>query len=126
MLLRKNSIVRVKNILGDDVYGLWHVKKIVLEKGGQRYTIIPNKETFKTKDDAEHYADLRTRRFVERKLGQTKNNPVRWKVMKYLIAATFVSLITTLGVRWFGDLKHSRPQRSRQTETHRSSVLSSA
>ena len=102
-------MVRVKNILGDDVYGLWHVKKIILQKGRQRYILIPNKETFRTKDDAQHYAQLRTRRFVERKLGQTNNNPVQWRVMKYLIAATVVSLMTTVAVRWFGDLKPSHP-----------------
>jgi hypothetical protein len=109
MLLRKKPVVRVKNILGDDVYGLWHVKKIVLQNNGRRYIIIPNKETFSTKDDAEHYAHLNTRRFVERKLGQTNHNPVRWRAIKYLFAATIASLMTIVAIRWFGDLKHSHP-----------------
>ena len=83
MLLKSQPVIRVKNILRDDVYGLWHVNKIVLQKGRQRYTIIPKKETFGTKDDAEYYAHLRTRRFVEGKLGQAGNNAVRWRVIKY-------------------------------------------
>jgi hypothetical protein len=94
-------MVRVKNILGDDVYGAWYVKKIVLQKGGQRYTIIPDRETFGTKDDAERYAYTRTRRFVERKLARTNNNLRRWRpVMKYLVAAAFLSLMTAVAVRW--------------------------
>lgn len=97
-------MVRVKNILGDDVYGLWHVKKIVVQKDGQRYAIIPNRETFRTKDEAEYYAHLRTRRFVERKLGLTRNHAVRWKVTKYVFTAAFISLMTAVAVRWFRDL----------------------
>jgi hypothetical protein len=95
-------MVRVKNILGDDVYGLWHVKKIVVRKDGQRYAVIPNKETFRTKDEAEHYAHLRTRRFVERKLGRNNNNTVQWRAaVKYLFTAAFISVMTAVAVqRW--------------------------
>ena len=99
-------MVRVKNILGDDVYGLWHVKRILINKEGRRYVLIPNKERFKTKEGAEYYAHLRTQRFVERKPEQINNNPVLWRVVKYLIAAAFVSLMTTVAVQWFGDLKY--------------------
>ena len=95
-------MVRVKNILGDDVYGLWHVKKVILQKGRQRYILIPNKETFGTKDDAEYYAHLRTRRFVERKLGRT-SYLIRWRpVVKYFVTAAVMSLMTAVTVRWFG------------------------
>ena len=87
--LREKLVVRVKNILGDDVYGLWHVKKIVVHKAGQRYALIPSKETFSTKDEAEHYAQLRTRRFVERKVGRNNGSPWR-PAMKYLFAAGFI------------------------------------
>ena len=38
------KMVQVKNILGDDVYGLWHVKKFLVNKEGRRYVLIPNKE----------------------------------------------------------------------------------
>ena len=103
-------MVRVKNILGDDVYGLWHVKKIVLQNNGRRYTIIPNKETFSTRVDAEHYAHLSTRRFVERKLGQTNNNPLLWRVMNYLVAAMLLSLMPTVVVRWFILRQPNKPQ----------------
>jgi len=95
-------VVRVKNILGDDVYGLWHVKKIVVYKEGQRYVLIPSKETFRTKDEAEYYAHLRTRRFVERKLGRNNNNTVQWRTaMKCLFTAAFVSVMTAVAAqRW--------------------------
>ena len=102
VLLRRKPVVRVKNILGDDVYGLWHVKKIVVYKEGQRYVLIPSKETFRTKDEAEYYAHLRTRRFVERKLGRNNNNTVQWRTaMKYLFTAAFVSVMTAVAAqRW--------------------------
>jgi hypothetical protein len=32
------------------VYGLWHVKRILIKKEGRRYVLIPNKERFKTKE----------------------------------------------------------------------------
>lgn len=98
-------MVRFKHILGDDVYGLWHVKKIVVRKDGQRYAVIPDKEIFRTKDDAEHYAHLRARRFVERKLDRNNNNTVRWRtVMKYLFATAFISVMTAVAVQSFRDL----------------------
>jgi hypothetical protein len=104
MLSSGKSVVRVKNMLGDDVYGLWHVKKIVVQKGRQRYAIIPHKETFSTKDEAVHYAHLRTRRFVEHKLRENKNDTVRWRsVITYLLTAAFMSLMTAVAVRWFRD-----------------------
>jgi hypothetical protein len=98
-------VVRVKNILGDDVYGLWHVEKIVVHKGGQRYALIPHKETFGTKDEAEHYAYLRTRRFVERKLGGDNNNTFRWRAgIKYLFTVVFISVMTAVAIKWFRNL----------------------
>ena len=103
MATEGKPVVRVKNILGDDVYGLWHVKKIILQNDRQRYILIPNKETFRTKDDAEYYAHLRTRRFVERKLGRTSSYLIRWRpVVKYFVAATVMSLMTAVTVRWIG------------------------
>ena len=98
MLLSGKPVVRVKNELADDVYGLWHVKKIVLQKGRRRYTIIPNKDTYSTKDDAEYYARLRTRRFVESQLRRINNS--RRPVRKYLAIAT-MSLMMALAVSWF-------------------------
>jgi hypothetical protein len=101
-------VVRVKNILGDDVYGRWHVQKIQVRKSGQRYAIIPNKETFRTKDEAAHYAHLRTRRFVERSDELNKSHAVRWTaVMKYIFAAALISVMTAVAVHWFRDLDAS-------------------
>jgi hypothetical protein len=95
-------VVRVKNILGDDVYGLWHVKKIVVHKAGQRYALIPNKETFSTKDEAEHYAHLRTRRFVERRLG--RNPTVQWRAaMKYLVTVGLIAATIAVAIQWWRD-----------------------
>lgn len=104
MLSSGKSVIRVKNMLGDDVYGLWHVKKIVVQKGRRRYVIIPHRQTFSTKDEAVHYAHLRTRRFVERNLEETENRTIRWRpLIKYLFAAAFISLMTAIAVRWFRD-----------------------
>lgn len=97
-------MVRVKNILGDDVYGLWHVKKIVVHKAGRRYAVIPNKETFSTKDDAEHYAHLRTRRFVDRKLERKKNNTVLWRAATtYLFIGGCILAMTAVAIQWWRD-----------------------
>ena len=80
-------------MLGDDVYGLWHVKKIVVQKGRQRYAIIPHRETFNTKDEAVHYAHLRTRRFVEHELRQNERT-IQWRtVMKYFCTAGFITVM---------------------------------
>ena len=104
VLVRGKPVVRVKNILGDDIYGLWHVKKIMVHKHGQRYALVPNKETFRTKHEAEHYAHLRTRRFIERELGRNNNNTVQWRAaMKYLFTAAFISVLTGVAVQWWRD-----------------------
>lgn len=94
-------MIRVKTILGDDVYGLWHVKKIVVHKEGHRFALFPNKESFRTRNDAERYAHVRTQRFVERKPGENENHTVQWRtVMKYLCAAGFISMMTIAVLRW--------------------------
>jgi hypothetical protein len=104
VLLRGKPVVRVRNILGDDVYGLWHVKKIVVHKAGQRFAVIPKKETFSTKDEAEHYAHLRTRRFVELGLAWKNNNTVQWSAaITYLCIAGFISAMTAVAVQWWRD-----------------------
>jgi hypothetical protein len=103
-LLRRKPVVRVKNILEDDVYGLWRVKKIVVKKGRQRYAITPKKETFSTKDEAEYYAHLRTQRFVDHRLGVNQHNG-QWKAaMKYVAMAAFISVMTVIAVQRLRDL----------------------
>jgi len=98
------KMAQVKNILGDDVYGLWHVKRILINKEGRRYVLIPNKERFRTKEGAEYYAHLRTRRFIEGDRGGNQNNTVQWRAaLKYLCTAAFVSLMTAVAVQWWRD-----------------------
>ena len=94
-------VVRVKNILGDDVYGLWHIKKIVVDNNGQRYGLIPNKESFSTKDDAEYYAHLKTRRFVERRLGRHNSGKVQW--VRYIFIAAVASVLTAITLQCWRD-----------------------
>ena len=97
-------MVQVKNILGDDVYGLWHVKKILVNKEGRRYVLIPNKEVFRTKEEAEYYAHLRTRRFLEGDRAQNQNNSVQWRAaLTYLCTASIVSFMTVVAVQWWRD-----------------------
>jgi len=103
-LLRRKPVVRVKNILEDDVYGLWRVKKIVVKKGRQRYAITPKKETFSTKDEAEYYAHLRTQRFVDRRL-ELNHHDVQWTAaMKFVAVAAFISVMTVIAVQRFKSL----------------------
>ena len=93
------SAIRVKNMLGDDVYGLWHVKKIIVQKGWRRYAIIPHKETFSTKDEAVHNAHIKARRFVEYNLRKNKNSP-QWQVLiKYLFAAGLITVMMGLAIQ---------------------------
>ena len=94
-------MVRVKNILEDDVHGRWHVKKILVTKEGRRYVLIPDKEVFRTKEGAEYYAHLRTRRFVEGNR-RRNHNSVQWRAaLKYLCTATLLSLMTAVAVQWW-------------------------
>jgi hypothetical protein len=97
-------MVQVKNILQDDVYGLWHVERILINKEGRRYVLIPNMERFRTKEGAEYYAHLRTRRFIAGDCGRNQNNTVQSRAaLKYLCTAAFVSLMTAVAVQWWRD-----------------------
>lgn len=89
-------MVRVKNILSDDVYGRWHIEKIVVEYNRQRYAIIPDHRAFSTKDEAERYAHMRTQHFVTRKLGR---NTVRSTTA--VIISALVSGMTAAAILWF-------------------------
>jgi len=100
--------VRVKNILGDDVYGLWHVNKILLQKGRRRYTLVPRSEGFRSKQEAEYYAYLRTRRFIEHQLERAHHHTVQWRdVLKYVCVAACVSVMTGVAVWWRDQPKNS-------------------
>lgn len=73
-------MIKIKNILSDDVFGLWHVKRIVVKKDRRRFIITLDDERFATKDDAEHHARVRARRFLQRKLGLASGNII-WDVV---------------------------------------------
>ena len=73
-------MIKIKNILNDDVFGWWHVKKIVVKKDSQRYILTLADERFATKDDAEHHARVRAQRFLQRTLGLTNGN-IFWDVV---------------------------------------------
>jgi hypothetical protein len=73
-------MIKIKNILGDDVFGLWHVKKIVVKKDRQRFILTLDHERFATKDDAELHARVRAQRFLQRKLG-LENENIFWNVV---------------------------------------------
>jgi hypothetical protein len=106
MLVRRKPVVRVRNILGDDVYGLWHVKRILINQGRRRYVLIPNRERFRTKEGAEYYAYLRTRRFIEGGCGQNQNNTLEWRAaLKSLCTAAIVSLMAAAAVQWWRPIR---------------------
>ena len=73
-------MIKIKNILVDDVFGLWHVKKIVVKKDSQRFILTLDHERFATKDDAERHARVRAQRFLQRKLGLANEN-IFWNVV---------------------------------------------
>ena len=73
-------MIKIKNILSDDVFGSWHVKKIVVKKAGRRFILRLDDERFATKDDAEHHARVRAQRFLQRKLGLANGN-IFWDVV---------------------------------------------
>lgn len=105
--LNGKPVVRVKNILGDDVYGRWHIEKIVVQKNGQRYAIVPDKKAFSTKEEAEYYAHTRTQRLVEREL-QNEKRAARWRaLLKFLCTAAFLSVMSAVAVPWFRKLAPS-------------------
>ena len=62
-------MISVKNILGDDIFGAWHVKKIIVRTDGKRFCFAPDNETFSSKEEAELHASNRARLFLQRKLG---------------------------------------------------------
>ena len=73
-------MIKIKNILSDDVFGWWHVKKIVVKKDSQRFILTLDDERFATKDDAEHHARVRALRFLQRKLGLMNGN-ILWDIV---------------------------------------------
>ena len=65
-------MVKVKKILGDDIFGLWHVKQIIINNDGKRFSFAPDNERFSSKEEAELHAHHRARHFIQRKLGFLK------------------------------------------------------
>ena len=62
-------MIQVKKILGDDIFGLWHVKQIIVNTDGKQFCFAPENETFTSKEEAELHADDRAQHFIQRKLG---------------------------------------------------------
>lgn len=62
-------MISVKNILGDDIFGLWHVKRIIVNQDGKHFSFAPDNETFSSKEEAEIHAHDRARHFLQRTLG---------------------------------------------------------
>jgi hypothetical protein len=70
-------MIRVTNILGDDMFGLWHVKRIIVTKVRQHFALSAEEERFSTRDDAEQHARARAQRFLHRTPG-LMNGDVMW------------------------------------------------
>ena len=75
-------MVKVKKILGDDIFGLWHVKQIIISNDGKRFSFAPDNERFSSKEEAELHAHHRARHFIQRNLGflsgDTASEGRRW------------------------------------------------
>ena len=61
-------MIHIKSTLSDDIFGLWHVKKISVKKDGRWFDVAHNDESFPTKDDAEQYGRMCAQRFLQREL----------------------------------------------------------
>ena len=70
-------MIRVKNIIGDDIFGLWHVKRILVTKDRHHFAFSPEQERFASKDDAERHGRVRAQRFIQRKPG-LMNDSIVW------------------------------------------------
>ena len=79
-------MLKVKKILGDDIFGLWHVKQIIINNEGKRFSFAPDDERFCSKEEAEIHAHHRALHFIQRKLGLLITDP------------------PTKGQRWSGSL----------------------
>lgn len=71
-------MILVKNILRDDIFGLWHVKRIIVTKDSQHFAFSPEKDKFANKDDAERHGRVRDQRFIQHTLG-LMNGYIVWE-----------------------------------------------
>jgi hypothetical protein len=46
-------MIKVKKVLGDDIFGLWHVEQIIVKTDGKWSRFTPDKETFSSKEEAQ-------------------------------------------------------------------------
>jgi gas vesicle protein len=70
-------MIRVRSQLGDDIFGLWRVVQILIQKDGRRVSLVPNGDTFTSPEDAQQYAQGLAWRFLRQHLGFT-NGEVVW------------------------------------------------
>ena len=104
ILLRRKPVVRVKNILEDDVYGLWRVKKIVVKKGRQRLCPHAKEKPSVPRMKLSIMLTLERNALLTVRLGLNQHNGQRRAAMKYVAMAAFISVMTVIAVQRFRDL----------------------
>ena len=70
-------MIRVKCQLQDDIFGLWRVAQILIQKDGRRISFVPNGDTFTSPEDAQQYAQGLAWRFLQQHFGLT-NGEIVW------------------------------------------------
>src|SRR5215831_16697030 len=70
-------MIRVGTQLQDDIFGLWRVVRIFIQKDGRQLSLAPNGDTFTSPEDAQQYAQGLTWRFLQQHLGLT-NDEIVW------------------------------------------------
>ena len=70
-------MIRVRSQLGDDIFGLWRVVQILIQKDGRRISFVPNGDTFTSPEDAKQYAQGLAWRFLQQHFGLT-NDEIVW------------------------------------------------
>ena len=70
-------MIRVRSQLRDDIFGLWRVGQILIQKDGRRVSLVPNGETFTSPEDAQQYAQGLALRFLQQHFGLT-NGEIVW------------------------------------------------
>jgi len=70
-------VIRVRTQLQDDIFGLWRVVRIFIQKDGRQLSLAPNGDTFTSPEDAQQYAQGLAWRFLQQHFGLT-NDEIVW------------------------------------------------
>ena len=70
-------MIRVRTQLQDDIFGLWRVVRIFIQKDGRQLSLAPNGDTFTSPEDAQQYAQGLAWRFLQQHFGLT-NDEIVW------------------------------------------------